>query len=209
MLIAEELDVPWASVTVEQGDFDAKYGAQSAGGSTAVPGNWTPMRQIGAAARQMLVAAAAANWSVPETELTTENGRVLHAASRRSAGYGELAAKAATMPAPDLATLKLKDASAYKIVGKPIPGVDNKAIVSGKPLFGIDASLPGMLHAVYQRCPVFGGKAVSANLDAHQDASRREARVPRRHQHPPGGPVEWRRDRRPTAGGWRARRASN
>jgi isoquinoline 1-oxidoreductase beta subunit len=165
MLIADELDVPWNVVTVEQGDLDAKYGAQSAGGSTAVPGNYMGMRQIGAAARQTLVAAAAATWNVPEAELTTGNGRVTHAASRRSAGYPELAAKAATMPVPDLATVKLKDPSAFTIIGKKTPGVDNKSIVTGKPLFGIDASVPGMLHAVYQRCPVFGGKPVSANLD--------------------------------------------
>jgi isoquinoline 1-oxidoreductase beta subunit len=115
------MDVAWDTVTVEQGDFDPKYGAQSAGGSTAVPGNWTPMRQIGAAARQMLLAAAAANWNVPESELTTQSGHVVHASSRRNAGYGELAARAATMPAPDLATLKLKDAADYKIIGKRVP----------------------------------------------------------------------------------------
>jgi isoquinoline 1-oxidoreductase beta subunit len=165
MLIAEELDVAWDSVTVEQGDFDPKYGAQSAGGSTAVPGNWTPMRQVGAGARQMLLAAAAANWNVPESELTTQSGHVVHASSRRNAGYGELAAKAATMPAPDLATVKLKDAADYKIIGKRVPSVDNRSVVMGKPLFGIDAMVQGMVHAVYQRCPVFGGKAVSANLD--------------------------------------------
>src|SRR3990172_787494 len=127
MLIAEELDVDWTMVTVEQGDLDAKYGAQSAGGSTAVPNNFNGMRQIGAAARQMLVAAAAGNWSVPETDLTTAAGRVTHAASRRSAGYGELAAKAATLTPPDFATLKLKDPSAYQIVGRPVPGLDHPA----------------------------------------------------------------------------------
>ena len=106
MLIAEELDVNWDVVTVEQGDLDAKYGAQSAGGSTAVPGNYAGHRQLGAAARSMLIATAAANWSVPATELTTAAGRVTHAASKRSAGYGELAAKAAEMPVPGRCTVR-------------------------------------------------------------------------------------------------------
>jgi isoquinoline 1-oxidoreductase subunit beta len=167
MLIAEELDVEWKDVRVEQGDLDReRYGVQSAGGSTATPGNWEPMRRIGAAARHMLIAAAAAEWGVPAAEITTTPGRVVHAASNRSAGYGQFASAAARLTPPDPATLTLKDPKQYRIIGTPIPGVDNHAIVTGQPLFGSDLKLPGMLYAVYQRCPVIGGKATSANLDA-------------------------------------------
>jgi isoquinoline 1-oxidoreductase beta subunit len=164
MLIAEELDVDWKSVKVEQGDLDPKYGQQSAGGSTAVPGNFIPMRQVGAAARQMLVASAAATWNVPASELTTGSGKVMHAASKRTIGYGELADKALTMTPPDLASVPLKDPKDFKIIGQRITGVDNDAIVTGKPLFGIDAAVPGMQYAVFQRAPVFGAQATNANL---------------------------------------------
>ncbi len=167
MLIAEELDIEWANVRIEQGDLNpAKYGAQSAGGSTATPNNWVPMRQMGGAARAMLIAAAAEAWGVPASEITTTPGRLVHAGSNRSAGYGQFASAAARIAPPALDTLTLKDPSRYHIIGKPLPGVDNFKIVTGQPLFGSDITLPGMLHAVYQRCPVIGGKALSANLDA-------------------------------------------
>ena len=166
MLVAEELDVEWSQVRVVQADLDpAKYGQQSAGGSFATPSNWEPMRQIGAAARHMLIAAAAQAWGVPAAEITTDRGQLRHAGSNRTAGYGQFASAAAGMTPPDMNTLTLKDAASYRIIGQPVPGVDNLKIVTGQPLFGSDVKLPGMLYAVYQRSPVIGGKAVSANLD--------------------------------------------
>jgi isoquinoline 1-oxidoreductase beta subunit len=166
MLIAEELDVDWKDVRVVRPEAHPRYGNQFTGGSSGTPGNWDAMRQMGAAGRHMLIAAAAQTWGVAATECTTASGRVHHKASNRSASYGELAAKAATMPAPDFRSLKLKDPKDYKIIGTSTKSVEIKDIVTGKPIFGIDVKVPGMLYAVMQRTPVMGGKAVSANMDA-------------------------------------------
>src|SRR5688572_6504579 len=167
MLIAEELDVDWKQVRVEQAIADgAKYAPQFAGGSTAAPLNWEPLRRIGAAAREMMVIAAAETWGVAADELRTGSGAVTHVPSGRTLTYGELAAAAAKVAPPDPATVRLKDPKDFKIIGVSVPGVDSPLVVQGKPLFGIDVTLPGMKYAVYAKCPVFGGTIIRANVAA-------------------------------------------
>jgi isoquinoline 1-oxidoreductase beta subunit len=166
MLIAEELDVAWDAVQIEQADLDARYPGQVAGGSTATPLNWLPLRRVGAAGRQMLIAAAAAQWGVPATECTTSPGQVLHAGSGRSLSYGALATQAAAQPVPELDKVPLKDPKTFRIIGQPTRNIEVPRIVTGQPMFGIDVSVPGMLYAVFQKCDVHGGKLVSSNVAA-------------------------------------------
>lgn len=166
MLIAEELDADWSKVIVEQADFDPKaFKGQYAGGSMATPENYMPMRQMGAVARAMLVRAAAKKWGVADSECTTEIGVVHHQSSGRSATYGELANEASRLDPDDFKNPTLKDPKAFRIVGKPMVGTDSPRLVKGAPLFGIDVSVPGMLYAVFQKCPVFGGSVASANIE--------------------------------------------
>jgi isoquinoline 1-oxidoreductase beta subunit len=167
MLIAEELDVDWKNVRIEQAIADgAKYAPQFAGGSTAAPLNWEPLRRVGAAGRDMLVRAAADAFRVPASELRTAAGIVTHSASGRTLTYGELAAAAAKLAPPDPAVIRLKDPKDFSIIGTAVRGVDSPLVVQGKPLFGIDVTVPGMKYAVYVKCPVFGGTLVNANVAA-------------------------------------------
>lgn len=162
MLIAEEMDLAWEQVRIEQTDADEKrFGVQTAGGSTATPRNWLPMRQVGAAARIMLINAAAGTWGVSADSLSTTRGTVVHKASGKSATYAALAKAAAAVPAPDLASVTLKDAKTFSIIGTSKPGVDVAKIVQGEPLFGIDTRLPGLLHGAMIKCPAHGGTIAS------------------------------------------------
>ncbi len=166
MILAEELGVDISTVTIEQAGLDEKaFGRQFAGGSRSTPDNYEVLRRAGAAGRMMLLEAAAQTWGVPVAECAALSGTVTHAASKRSLRYGELAAKAATLPPPDEKAITLKSPADFKLLGTRVGGVDNPSIVTGKPLFGLDQKLPGLLHAVYERCPVPGGKVKKANLD--------------------------------------------
>ena len=167
MIVADELDCDWSQVRIAQADLDqARYGEQYAGGSTATTRDWMPMRQTGAAARAMLVQAAANRWRVDVAELTTARGRIFHRASDRSLGYGEVASAAAALAPPDPAHVQLKEPAQFTIIGRPTVGIDSHRIVQGEPIFGMDTRLPGMLYAVYEVAPAYGGRLVKANVDA-------------------------------------------
>ncbi len=166
MIVAEELDADWADVMVEQSPIDAaRFGQQGAGGSRSIARNWNTMREAGAAARHMLVQAAADEWRVPVAECTTDKSFVVHGPTGRRAAYGALAETAASLPVPPTGSLTFKNRKNYTLIGARKGGVDNLAVVTGKPLFGIDQAVPGMLFAVYEKCPAVGGTVRNANLD--------------------------------------------
>jgi len=159
MLIAEEMNVDWQTIDVEIAPLDAKYGSQTTGGSGAIRSRYAPLRQAGATAKAMLIAAAADTWNVPVTDCYAEKGFVIHKSSGKKLSYGELATKAAGMPVPT--NVPLKDPKDFTIIGTRVKDVDAKAIVTGKPLFGIDTRKEGMLFAVVARPPAHGKKLQS------------------------------------------------
>jgi isoquinoline 1-oxidoreductase beta subunit len=163
MIIAEEMGANWADVEVLQSPVnELLFGQQMAGGSTTVPRTWDQMRQMGAAAREMFISAGALVMEVPREELKTANSRVTHT-SGDFRTFAQLASLAAKQELPKLDSLEFKERADYTIIGKPITGVDNRALVTGQALFGIDVRVPGMVYAAYQKCPAIGGKVVSAN----------------------------------------------
>lgn len=163
MILAEELDIHWQQVTVQQSPVDSDtFGRQAAGGSMSVRMAWNPLRQAGAKARTMLLSAAAERWDVSVESCSTSNGQVLHVSTGRKLNYGELAAAAAKVPEP--AEVRLKNRADFKLLGKRIGGVDNLAIVSGEPLFGIDQQVANMAFATYTRAPASGGIPTRSNL---------------------------------------------
>lgn len=159
MLIAEEMNVDWQKVEVEIAPLNAKYGSQTTGGSGAIRSRYTPLRQAGATARVLLIAAAASTWGVAPEECYAADGFVLHKSSDKKLSYGALASKAASMPVPT--NVPLKDAKDFKLIGTRVKDVDAQAIVTGKPLFGIDTRREGMLFAVVARPPAHGKKLQS------------------------------------------------
>ncbi|KFC69324.1 Tat (Twin-arginine translocation) pathway signal sequence [Bosea sp. LC85] len=167
MLVAEELDVAMSNVAVDHAPANAKLygnpliGVQMTGGSTSIRAFYLPLRQAGAAARQMLIAAAAKTLNVDASSLTTEPGYVVHVASQRRIGYGDLVDEAAKLTVP--AAVKLKDPSTFRIIGTPAKRLDVSGKVNGTAIYGIDVKLPGMKIATVSASPVFGGTVASFN----------------------------------------------
>ncbi len=159
-LIAEELEVSLENVTIKQTGGEKKFGpGQSAGGSASVRTSYQLLRKVGASAREMLLKAASDEWKVPVTECYAENAKVIHKPSGKSLGYGELSEAASRMEVPK--SPMLKDPKDFKILGKKSPRPDVPMKTNGTAMFGIDASVPGMVYASIERCPVFGAKLIS------------------------------------------------
>jgi len=161
MILAEELCVDWKQVAIEQAPTNPKIYQHGTGGSGSVRGSWLPLRRAGAAAREMLITAAAAHWNVNRDTCVAQDGGILHGSRKNFLTYGELVEQASKLPVPDLNTVPLKNSNDFTIVGHDHRRTDAKAKSNGTAKFGIDSRMPGMLFAVVARCPVFGGKVKS------------------------------------------------
>jgi len=166
MILAEELYLDWKQVSVEQAPTDPKIYDHGTGGSGSVAGSWLPLRRAGAAAREMLITAAAKHWNVSRATCKAKDGGVLHGARKQFLTYGELVESAAKLPVPDFNTVPLKNSNDFTIVGHDRKRFEAGAKSTGTAKFGIDSRMPGMEYAVIARCPVFGGKV--AKFDATQ-----------------------------------------
>jgi CO/xanthine dehydrogenase Mo-binding subunit len=164
MILAEELYLDWKQVSVEQAPTDPKIYDHGTGGSGSVAGSWVPLRQAGAAAREMMITAAAQHWNVSRDTCKAQNGGVLHGARKQFLTYGELVEAASKIPVPDFNTVPLKNSDDFTIVGHDRKRFEAAAKSTGAAKFGIDSRTPGMEYAVIARCPVFGGKV--AKFDA-------------------------------------------
>lgn len=164
MILAEELCLNWQNVHIEQAPTDPKIYDLGTGGSGSIAGSWLPLRQAGAAAREMLIAAAAKKWEVGADTCKAENGYVVHGHPERSYTYGELAADAARLPIPNFNTVPLKNSRDFSIVGHDTHRVDAAEKATGKAIYGIDARPAGLHYAVIARCPVFYGKVASFDV---------------------------------------------
>jgi isoquinoline 1-oxidoreductase beta subunit len=163
LVVADELDADWKLVRIEQAIGDTKYGSQNTDGSQSIRGFYDVMRVAGATGRLMLVQAAAKQWGVSPEECTTDMHVVVHPATKRKLGYGDLATVASKLPVPAMAELKFKQKSEWRYVGKGSPSVDLEALCTGKAVFGMDAHLDGMVFASIEHPPVLGGKVKSVN----------------------------------------------
>jgi len=170
MLLAEEAEVDFKSVSVEQAETRPEvYPHLGTGGSGSTQENFTPLRRAGATVRELMITAAAEKWNVPKKECKARKGSVLHEKSSRRASYGELVEAARRLPLPDEEQVELKDESDFELIGHATPRVDIPSKVNGSAVFGLDVRVPEMLFAVVARCPTFGGK------QAHYDAAKAKA----------------------------------
>src|SRR5215475_3960648 len=161
MILADELGVDWKQVRIEQAPTNPKIYDHGTGGSGSVASSWLRLRRAGAAAREMMVTAAATQWNVSRDTCAAQDGGVLHGARKNFLTYGQLVPTASKLPVPNLKTVPLKNSNDFTIIGHDVHRVDAKAKANGSAKFGIDSRVPGMQYAVIARCPVFGGKVKS------------------------------------------------